>query len=88
MGFDPKEMAQETGKDLCYTIPEPIGSCVWKNFLSTAGPMSECNLFTNNCQTTINETAKNCTPCTPKSPNAPTNCAVVDGKKICAATGI
>jgi uncharacterized protein RhaS with RHS repeats len=38
MSFDPNEIIKETGKDICYTIPEPIGSCVWNNFLQTAVP--------------------------------------------------
>jgi RHS repeat-associated protein len=86
-GFDPKENVKESGDDLCYTIPEPLGACVWKNFEQTAGPASKYNLMNNNCQSTINKTIAKCKACKP-TPTAPTNCVTIDGKQICIGTGI
>jgi RHS repeat-associated protein len=91
-GFDPKEFVQESGNDLCYQIPEPLGSCVWDNFPKVAGSMERYNLLTNNCQTTINKTIQKCKSCnnstkTPAGPKAPANCVFVDGQQICSSTG-
>ena len=61
MGYDPREMVQETGRDICYPIPEPVGTCVWNEFAQTAGPLQNYDLLRNNCQTTVNETVRRCT---------------------------
>jgi len=90
MGFDPNEHSvHETGRDICYTIPEPIGSCVWRLFRETAGPEAWYDLLWNNCQTTINETVERCsTPCCSRPPGIPANCGMVNGQLLCAGTGI
>jgi RHS repeat-associated protein len=62
-GYDPKEKARETGKNICYDIPEPLGTCVWANFEKVHGPMSDYKLMSHNCQTTINDTVNYCTAC-------------------------
>jgi RHS repeat-associated protein len=60
MAFDPARDRPESGNDLCYTIPEPLGQCVWNNFTGVAGPRENYNLLTNNCQITINRTVSVC----------------------------
>ena len=85
-GFDPGEHIHETGNDICYTIHEPVGSCVWTNFRETAGPEAWYDLLWNNCQTTINDTVQRCTPC--QAPSHPSNCVNVNGRQVCAGTGI
>ncbi len=59
-GFDPRDDREETGRDICYEIPEPFGLCVWNNFEGTSGPREDYDFLKNNCQTTINETLKRC----------------------------
>lgn len=54
------EDRQETGRDLCYDIPDPIEQCVWDNFQAVAGSRDEYGFLGNNCQTTINETIQLC----------------------------
>jgi len=66
-GYDPKEKnAKETGKNICYDIPEPLGKCVWENFEKVHGPTSNYSLLTNNCQTSINDTVQYCQQCKAK----------------------
>ena len=59
-GYDPNQDRQESGDDLCYKIPEPLGQCVWKNFRRIAGPTKNYNSITHNCQITINDTVRAC----------------------------
>ena len=67
-GFDPSEnSSQETGRDVCYTIPEPVGQCVWKYFNSVGKP-GPYHLFSHNCQDAINRTVEYCKSCILKPP--------------------
>lgn len=59
-GYDPAEVVRETGRDICYVIPEPIGQCVWNNIRQIAGSMSNYDLLTRNCQTAVNDAVRNC----------------------------
>jgi len=59
-GYDPHNIARETGRDLCYTIPEPIGQCVWDNIQQLAGSMANYNFLTRNCQTSVNDAIEFC----------------------------
>jgi RHS repeat-associated protein len=58
--YDPAEDQQESGADLCYTIPEPTGQCVWKNFRKVAGPISNYDSLRHNCQIAVNDTVRTC----------------------------
>jgi len=58
--YDPSEDQQETGADLCYTIPEPVGQCVWKNFGKVSGPRENYRLLRHNCQIAVNDTVDTC----------------------------
>ena len=69
-GFDPNEdSTQETGQNICWTIPEPMGSCAWNKFEPTYRARGPYNLLFHNCQHAIEDAKSACTPpCTAASP--------------------
>jgi hypothetical protein len=65
--YDPAEDQPESGADLCYTIPEPTGHCVWKNFGKVAGPRENYRFLRHNCQIAVNDTVHMCMEIVPTS---------------------
>ena len=65
--YDPAEDQPESGADLCYTILEPTGHCVWKNFGKVAGPRENYRFLRHNCQIAVNDTAHMCMEIVPTS---------------------
>ena len=60
-GYDPSnDQPEDFKKSLCYSVPEPLGQCVWDNFKKIHGSSSAYDLFRHNCQTTINQTITYC----------------------------
>jgi RHS repeat-associated protein len=57
-GHGPGQEPPETGKDLCYVIPEPVGQCVWDNW--NPGPY---RVASNNCEEAINNAVSRCKRC-------------------------
>jgi RHS repeat-associated protein len=69
-GFDPNEdSTQETGQNICWPIPEPIGSCAWNKFESTYRATGPYNLLFHNCHHAIEDAKSSCIPpCTGAPP--------------------
>ena len=53
-GFDPKEIRPASGTDICWTIPDPLGPCVWSMAPQLNADAKKYNIFTTNCQQAIN----------------------------------
>lgn len=66
-GYDPRNIRREDGRGRCSDIPEPLGSCVWRNAPRLNPDQSKYNLLTNNCQTAINRTVDYCRGCEGKA---------------------
>jgi RHS repeat-associated protein len=95
---NPTPPAADTPHDTYWSKPQPPSSCpnckaAWQcldNFAKSimANPPSYCVMGTN-CQTIVDSALSTCgLSKTPSTPSAPTNCAVVNGKTVCAGTGI
>ena len=69
-GFDPSEDRPETGNDLCYPLPEPLGQCVWDNFDQVGKGHADYDFLRNNCQISIERTIRHCR-CPPKTLTEP-----------------
>jgi hypothetical protein len=73
-GFDPNEdSTHETGQNICWTIPEPMGTCAWNKFEPTYRAKGPYNLFTHNCQNAVEDAKDACTKCQSTPPPIPSN---------------
>jgi hypothetical protein len=95
---NPNPPAADTPHDTYFSTPQPPNSCpnckaisqCLDNFAKqiTANPPNWCLLGTN-CQTIVDQALSACgLSKTSPTPSAPTNCALVGGKLVCAPTGI
>jgi len=60
--FDPIEDGPETGKGICWELPEPLGTCAFDKIRRLA-KMRPYNLFTHNCQQAVEEAKAACAKC-------------------------
>jgi hypothetical protein len=70
-GFDPREEKKESGKGICWDLPEPTGTCAWNNFYKAAGPPSSYGFFSHNCHDAVQDAMDSCRPCQNSPPPIP-----------------